>query len=238
MSGIYINYDESNNQVSAGSCQNYNIVRTWTAYDKCGNYAVGKQTITVADEVEPEIFRLYTLTNGNKLLAGIAEKVKTTWTRVKFPVAFDDPLLVFAQAVTVNGTEPITIRVKDVDEEGFFVKVQEQEQADGVACAIEHIAWMATEAGVNNDGTKLQAGLATGITNAQTTVNYAVPFDAAPVLLASGTTYNEADPFTIRYQSTSSINFKLYLDEEQWSKDPEKIHAAENLSWLAMNAAT
>ncbi|MBK8564660.1 MAG: cadherin-like domain-containing protein [Saprospiraceae bacterium] len=82
--GIYVTFDETTNQGSSGSCQNYQIVRTWSAYDKCGNYAVGKQTITVADVVEPEIFRGYTLSNGKKLLAGIHEKVRTSWTRVKF----------------------------------------------------------------------------------------------------------------------------------------------------------
>ncbi len=234
--GIYITFDETSNQGSAGSCQNYQITRTWTAYDKCGNYAVGTQKITVADEVEPEIFRVYTLGNGKKMLAGVAQKVKTGWTRVKFPIAFDNPPLVFAQSVTANGSEPITIRVKEVDEEGFFVKVQEQEQADGVH-AIEEIAWMATEVGVLTNESKLQIGLINSVTNAQSTVNYVNPFTAEPVLLATGMTHNEADPFSIRFPSQAINNFKLYLDEEQ-SSDAEKTHLAESVAWLAMNAGS
>jgi hypothetical protein len=234
--GIYISFDETSTQGSGGSCQNYQLVRTWTAYDKCGNYSTGVQRITVADEVEPEIFRVYTMSNGKKLLAGIAEKVKTTWTRVKFPIAFNDPPLVFAQATTANGAEPITIRVKDVDEEGFLARVQEQEQADGIH-AIEQISWMAVEAGVNQDAARLQVGLATGMTNAQATVNYATPYTSEPVLLAFGMTNNEADPFSIRFQSQAASNFRMFLDEEQ-SNDAEKTHAAEAVAWLAMNAGT
>ncbi len=234
--GIYMSFDENNNQGSPAACQNYHVIRTWTAYDLCGNSTVGTQTITVADEVEPELFRVYTLSNGKKLLAGIAEKVRTTWTRVKFPIAFDAPPLVFAQVITANGSEPITIRVKDVDEEGFFAKVQEQEQADGIH-VIEQIAWMAMEVGKTSDAAKLQSGLATGISSAPTTINYTNPYTAAPVLLAFATTHNEADPFTIRFQTQTINNFRLFLDEEQ-SLDAEKNHGAESVAWLALNAGS
>ncbi|MBK8564659.1 MAG: hypothetical protein IPN76_15325 [Saprospiraceae bacterium] len=154
----------------------------------------------------------------------------------QIPVAFDAPPLVFAQAVTANGVEPITVRVKDVDEEGFFAKVQEQEQADGVH-AIEQVAWMAMEAGANTDAAKLQAGMASGIASTQSTVNHTSPYSVAPVLLAFATTHNEADPFTIRFPAQATNNFRMLLDEEQ-SKDVEKIHAAESVAWLAMNAGS
>jgi Carbohydrate binding domain/SdrD B-like domain/Bacterial Ig domain len=234
--GIYVTFDETNNQTSTGSCQNYNIVRTWTAYDRCGNYAVGKQTITVADEIEPEIFRIYTLENGNKLLAGIAQKVKTGWTRVKFPIAFDAPPVVFAQVVSTNGSEPIAIRVKAVDEEGFFVKVQEQEQADGIH-AVEQVAWMATETGATADAAKLHIGIAAGITHATSTINYGLTYSTAPVFIAVPQSNNEADPFTVRFPMQGTSSAQVMLQEEQ-SKDAEMLHVGESLAWLSLNAGS
>ncbi len=232
--GIYVTFDETNNQTSTGSCQNYSVIRTWTAYDRCGNYAIGKQTITVADVIEPEIFRVYTLENGNKLLAGIAQKVSTGWTRVKFPIAFDAPPSVFAQVVSINGIEPIAIRVKDVDEEGFFVKVQEQEQADGIH-AVEQVAWMATPIGANDGAPKLHVGYATGITQTSSAINYGMTYSTAPVFIAVPQSNNEADPFTVRFPMQGVTSTQVMLQEEQ-SKDAEMLHAGESLAWLSMNA--
>jgi hypothetical protein len=231
--GIYVTFDETNNHSSAGSCQNYSIVRTWTAYDRCGNATTGTQTITVADEVEPEIFRLYTLDNGKRMIAGKTEKAKTTWTRVKFPISFVAPPAVFAQVVTANGSEPVVVRVRNIDEEGFFLRIQEQEQADGVH-AIEEVAWIATEVGSTNDAAKLQVGLAAGVSSSVSTINYSSAYTAPPVLLGFPQTNNESDPISVRFPIQGNNSFQVWLEEEQ-SLDMENTHAAESFAWMAMN---
>ena len=108
--------------------------------------AQAKQTITVQDVDAPEVFRVYTLKNGKKLVAGIAARGKTNWQRVKFPISFSATPIVFSQVVTNNSAEAVITRHRNIDLEGFDLRIQEEEAGDGVH-AFEQVAWMAMEPG-------------------------------------------------------------------------------------------
>ena len=77
--GIFIDFDEESNQIFAGACESYTITRTWTATDFCGNATVEKQVITVKDQTKPEIFQVYTLESGKRIIAGVAQRVTHDW---------------------------------------------------------------------------------------------------------------------------------------------------------------
>ena len=48
---------------------------SWIAEDFCGNEAIDSPLIHVKDVTAPDIYRIYTLPNGNKLVVGVMENV-------------------------------------------------------------------------------------------------------------------------------------------------------------------
>ncbi len=232
--GIFVTFDEVSTQVNAGSCDNYTIVRTWQATDKCGNSTSATQTITVEDTSPPELFRVYTLPNGKKLLAGIVQNGSTSWQRVKFPIGFSTTPLVFSQVVTKNGPEAVITRHRNIDYEGFELKLQEEEAANGVH-ALEQVAWMAIEAGTVSGTGDLQAGLLNNVNHSNKFLLYDPVFAAPPAFIASVQTYAEADPIQVRCSNSTAVSTQLKLEEEK-SQDGETNHANETLAYLAVTA--
>ncbi|MBI1223634.1 MAG: hypothetical protein GC192_00225 [Bacteroidetes bacterium] len=233
--GIYVSYDEVNNQGNSGSCQHYTIVRTWTATDICGNTGTASQTITVKDSDAPEIFRVYTLANGKQLLAGVSARSGTSWRHIKYPISFNSTPLVFTQVVSNNSPEAVVTRIKNVDSEGFDLKIQEEENGDGIH-ANEQVAWMAIEPG-SLAGENLHAGSISNVTQALKILNYPTAFDTAPKVIVAAQTNAEVDPIQVRLSNSTNTSTQLYLEEEQ-SKDVEVTHANEMVAYLATSANT
>lgn len=232
--GIYVNFNEVNNQGNPGACQDYTITRTWTATDLCGNSVSSTQKISVKDLSPPEIFRMYTLSNNKRLVAGVFKETKTSWSLVKFPIPFNVTPLVFATVTTANGSEPVVVRIKNVTLEGFDLRIQEEELGDNVH-AIERVSWMAIEPGATTGASLLEATSIASVSSTPYTLNYVSAYPAPPVLITCAQTFNEADPFTVRFNTQTATSAQLFLDEEQ-SKDAEKVHASERLAALSLVA--
>ena len=67
---ISIDKDEVSTQGLDGcALHSYTITRTWTATDICGNSTTDEQVISIEDAIAPDIFRIYTLPNGKKMVA-------------------------------------------------------------------------------------------------------------------------------------------------------------------------
>jgi len=138
---ISIDKDETNTQGIDGCAQyNYSITRNWTASDACGNEATDYQIIQVVDVTAPDIFRIYTLPNGK----GITESVYQEWKTVSFPIQFDQTPLVFTQVVTKEEDTPIAVNVRNISNNQFELKIQEEAANDNQHNR-EHIAWIAIE---------------------------------------------------------------------------------------------
>lgn len=231
--GIYISYEETSTLVN-NSCQNYTISRTWSATDRCGNTSYGTQTITVEDNIAPELFRVYTLPNGKKLVAGIAQRVTNDWKYLNFPIDFVTKPVVFSQVITNNEASAVTVRMRNASIGGVEIRLQEEQISNGQH-AYENIAWIAVEeGGVVGEG-NFQAELIENVTNNLKTWNYANPFTSTPAVIFSTQTYNDADPIGVRYSNLSPTSVKLFVEEEA-SLDAELIHGAENVGALAMEA--
>ena len=234
--GIYIDFDETSTEGNLGTCGNYTITRTWTTTDLCGNTGSQSQQITVIDNTKPEIFRVYTLPNGKKLVAGVAQSTSQRWKYVKFPIHFDNPPLVFVQVISDNDIAPVVVQTRYLSTTGFEMRLQEEEAADNVHGG-ESVAWMAIEPGTFDSGTKLAAGLLTGVNHNSQTLNYPLTFPANPVFIAGLQGATEYDPASIRTQSATGNSIQLSLQEEQ-SDDSETTHANENVAYLAFTAST
>ena len=231
--GIFINFEEHSNQPEVGACENYVITRTWTAYDVCGNYVEASQEITVADAGKPQLFRVYTLPNGKKLAAGVAENVTHRWKYVAFPTPFATTPLVFAQTTTATDNETVMTRLRNINNFGFEVRLQEQEASDGLH-GLESISWMAVEPGIFGGGYQLEAVLLDSIDHNLTSILFNQTIIGQPSFMAALQTQNDLDPANVRYQYLTPDSVEVFLQEEL-SKDIETVHGHEKLGYLAFS---
>ncbi len=231
--GIYMEFSEATTQHANGACESFDITRTWTATDLCGNKTIGKQVINVQDLTAPEIMRLYTLSNGKKMIAGNAALTSERWKYVSFPNTFGSVPVVFAQLSSEVEAQAAMVQMRNISTQGFELRLAEQEASNG-AHSPETVSWMAMEKGsAFSTSFALEAGLKTNVTNAPTALNYTLAFSNVPGLIATQQTTNEVDAATPRFQNLTSTGAQTFVHEEK-SKDGETIHVAESLAYLAV----
>lgn len=231
---ITITFDEASDQGNLGGCGSYTITRTWTTSDVCGNTASDSQVITVVDQAKPGLFRVYTLPNGKKLVAGTAERTSQLWKYVKFPVQFGTAPLLFAQVTSSNDSAAVVVQTRYITTAGFEVRLREEEAADQLHGG-ETVSWMAVEPG-NVDGSyKMAAQLLASVNHNYQTLSYPLSFPSSPVFLACVNGMAQADPAVVRTKLETATGLQLALQEEQ-SADAEVSHANEKLAWLALSS--
>ncbi|MCF8244803.1 MAG: hypothetical protein K9J37_09750 [Saprospiraceae bacterium] len=233
--GIYMEYSEETTAHAVGACETFDVTRTWTATDLCGNMTIGKQVITVQDLTAPEIQRLYTLSNGKKLVSGNAALTSERWKYVSFPITFASVPVVFTQLTTEVENQAATVQLRNVSKQGFELRLTEQEASNGKHLP-ETVSWTAMEKGTAfNTSFALEAGSIANATSSPTAINFALAFSNAPGLIAMQQTTNEVDAATPRFQNLSSSGAQVFIDEES-SKDGETIHGTESLAYLALKS--
>ena len=234
--GIFVDYVETSDEHNIGACETYTITRTWLATDLCGNTATGTQIITVVDQTKPEIFRLYTLDNGMRMIAGVAKRVTKDWKYIPFPVTFNETPMIFSTVVTDNELSAVTTRQRNPYSQGFELRLYEEEGNDGTHQP-EDVAWIAIEAGTNTGSMALEAGRWENINDAPGTVAFSDMFDNIPGLLASIQSTNDEDPVGVRLNTSGNGSAEIFLQEEQ-SADSETSHVFEHVGYLAFNAGS
>ncbi len=186
----------------------------------------------------------HVMENGSNLVAGKAD-VGTSWTTVSLPAIFNDAPIVVPQVITVNGGQPVDVRIRNICATSFQLKLQEEENGgDGSgnrAHAIETIGWVAIEAGTaSGDGTGLLEVANTG--NVVDHKNYQLNFGQSypndqRVFIAHEQTTNGGDPGTLRFKSNSfAINGITLFFQEEKSKDQETGHVKENVGFAVFGS--
>ncbi len=232
---VTLGLDEATNQGEADSCSIYSYTRfrTWTASDYCGNNVSEQQAISIEDQTAPDIYRVYTLPNGTKMVAGVMENVSHRWKTIGFPIQFASKPVVFAQIVTNNDSITVNARLRNVSTAQFQLRVQEEENEDDLH-AVESVAWIAVEEGVNIDNIPFEIGT-TLLSSSSASINFNQPYPS-PGFIGTPQTNNENNPITLRINSLNSTNANVFLQEED-SFDPEINHGFETVGYMAMDGA-
>ncbi|WP_187429341.1 M10 family metallopeptidase C-terminal domain-containing protein [Roseobacter fucihabitans] len=169
----------------------------------------------------------HALSGGRTIVAG------TTSVGVDFEsVAFGEALegaVVLAEVSSINENDAVTTRIRGVDNDGFEVKLQEEE-AQGPHVD-ETVSWIALESGAS-------AGLDVVRTPDQLdhradTFEFTTSFDAAPVLLGDMQSTDGNDTATLRMTALSNTDVSLFVQEEG-SADAETGHTNETAGIVAM----
>ncbi len=225
-------YEENSTQNNTTCGQyDYLITRTWIATDQCGNSTNHVQTISVVDETTPDIFRIHTLPNGKKMVAGVIEFTSEHWKTVYLPINFAENPIVFTQLLTNNEATAATVRLRNVTENQFEIRLQEAATDDGIHLK-ESVAWMAMETGEQTANYHWQADTIP-LTHSWTTIPFTQRFDNIPLLFANMQTTRDADAATVRNTSVNWTNGRLRLQEEN-SEGINTAHASETVAYLAI----
>ncbi|MBM2578100.1 hypothetical protein JQC91_17470 [Jannaschia sp. Os4] len=170
----------------------------------------------------------HTLSTGQTVVAGRAE-VGTDVSTQAFGTALEDAV-VLSEVASSEDAGAVALRTRDVTRDGFSLRLQEEEAADGVH-ADEAVDWIAVEAGGG-------AGLAAGrtgdvLTHRRDTFAFGDGFEAPPVLLADLQTTDGGDTAALRYDALTPAGVDLFVQEER-SRDAEIGHTTEVAGWLAL----
>lgn len=158
----------------------------------------------------------------------------TVWHTVNLNNSYTDPVVVMGPP-SYNGTNPTTVRVRNVTATSFEFQLDEWEYLDGTH-GDETVAYLVVEAGSHTmlDGRRLDAG-STELTNAFSTISFNGAFDTAPVVFSQIGTINEAQAATTRQRNVGTASFEAQIEEEEGSGN---VHAAETVYWVAFETGT
>jgi PKD repeat protein len=152
-----------------------------------------------------------------------------TWSRVVFSKSFNQPIVV-AGPPTTNDSEPVLVRIRNIDQEGFDIRLQEWDYQDG-SHAQETFSYIVLEKGIYtlDNGSKIEAGSFTG-TSKFGKVTLQQAYNLTPVILTQVQTENEADAVTGRLRKISQSSFDYMLQEQETTNTS---HTNETVGYIA-----
>ncbi|MEM0942304.1 MAG: cellulase family glycosylhydrolase [Pseudomonadota bacterium] len=159
---------------------------------------------------------------------------RDSWIRVDFASEIENAAVIMGPA-TANGEQPLTIRVRSVDETGFEVQIEEWAYIDG-GHGTESISWLAVSEGTHTlaDGRHLHAGTTTA-DHTRATQTFDTALGDGPVVLAQVTSDNGDDPVATRLSDVDSRGFDFRLQEEEAA---DGVTATESLAWVAVETGS
>jgi hypothetical protein len=169
--------------------------------------------------------------NSMKIEVGEVQ-INHLWKRVAFSKPFADPIIV-AKPLSYNGDDPAVVRIRNVDNTGFEIRVQEWEYLDGTHDYPENVGYVVMDRGIYTvkDGSMLQAGsFETNGTNSFVSVSLDQSFQAIPVILSAVTSFNEGDAVGIRIRNVSKTGFEFCMQEQELNS---QVHSVETIHFIA-----
>lgn len=153
------------------------------------------------------------------------------WQRIEFSKYFLDPVVV-AKSLSYNGTNAAILRIQNVDNTGFDIRIQEWDYLDGHHI-FDTVGYLIMERGsyTLEDGTRVEAGsFTTNNTSSFKTVNFKNSFNQIPVVIAAVVSYNEIDAVFCRTVTNGTNGFAFCLQEQELNPI---IHATEEVAYIA-----
>lgn len=154
------------------------------------------------------------------------------WKQVSLSKAYQDPVVV-AKPMSSNEADPAVIRIRNVTQDSFEIRIQEWDYLDG-SHVQESVSYLVMEQGHFSlpDGTQVEAG--TFQTDSSASVDFQLGFAATPVVTAAITSDNDPAAVTGRLSNTDPSGFSYELQEEA----ADQSHAQESVTYIAWEPGT
>ncbi|MCJ7602745.1 MAG: cadherin-like domain-containing protein, partial [Desulfobulbaceae bacterium] len=177
----------------------------------------------------------YSLPDGTKVEAGqLSAKEVSSFAQIKFKRQFNVVPVVTASVVSMNETEAVTGRMKDISLTGFGLKLQEQE-ANALLHAeetVSFIAWEPSSGTINGLSFEVNR-TADSVNHKSVNVDLTAGFTETPVILADMQTTDGGDTSLARIDNCLPDSCSLWIEEEQ-SRDSEVDHTSEVVGYMAI----
>lgn len=159
--------------------------------------------------------------------------VNHDWTTVELGATYQHPIVVVSDPA-FRGSQPATVRLRNVESESFQLKLQEPSYLNG-RHVYETLSYVVMEMGDWElaDGTRISAGH-TDIDRLASEGFETVPlngFESTPTVLTQALTSNENDWMTVRVRQQDRDGFQLALQQEERLN---QSHHAEHVGWIAI----
>ena len=158
-------------------------------------------------------------------------EVDGQWKTVSFDQPFDAPVVI-ANGLSYSGQDPAVIRIRNVTQNGFEVRVQEWDYLDGNHPS-EKVNYVVVESGTYElpGGTRVEAGRFTAnAVSSFAAVPFKQSFGTVPVVMTTITTANEGDTVTMRLRNISTTKFDYRMQEQEMNS---KQHVSEEAGYIA-----
>lgn len=161
------------------------------------------------------------------------------WETIELDQSYSNPVVI-ASDPTYNGSDPATVRIKNVENDSFELRLQEPKNENGKHPFEEDVSYVVIEEGDWKlaDDTRLSVGnYNSGKLTSQgfETVDL-TGFNNKPTVLSQVQTYNGGDWVTTRTKNQTASDFKLAMQEEEARNGGG--HYEENIGWLAIEQTT
>ena len=203
-----------------------------------GTRAVYTESVAQLGTLENDVSRVQvTFTVDDQQNIGESEtiQVDNQWTTVTLKQSYNDPVVI-AGTPSFEGTDPSTVRIRNVTSNSFEIQIDEWDYLNPVHSP-EVVSYMVLEAGQYTlaDGTSIVAGNQTGQNQNWQTYNLGSAFNGlgTPVVLTSVVTDADPTAVTTRVRVNSESQFEVRLQEED---SADGIHGAETVSFFAVQA--
>ncbi len=152
--------------------------------------------------------------------------------RVTFERTFTDPIVV-VKGMSYRGGQPGVLRIDGVDEDGFWIRVQEWEYLDQWHKS-EQVSYLAMERGRYQlpNGFFVEAGsVETGATSAFEYAPFIEELTEVPVVLAAVTTDNDAHAVNARLREIATHGFYVGMCEQEANKQRHGLERIDYIAW-------
>lgn len=155
--------------------------------------------------------------------------VGSNWVRVPLSQTYQNPIVV-AGSPGFNNAEPCVVRLRNVTQTGFDIKLAEWNYQNGVHTK-ENITYLVMEKGRTTlpDGSSVEAGTFLGSTNSGT-IKFSKAFVATPVIMTTVASDREADTISGRIKSVGRASFSYSFREQEKNRN---IHVRETVNFIA-----
>jgi hypothetical protein len=178
----------------------------------------------------------YTLADETKVEAGRFESNKTKgFEPVSFSQSFQEIPVVVTSMLTINESDAVTGRIRNIDTQGFNFRLQEQER-NTKKHATETIGYIAWEPSVGTiDSLTFEINKTSdSVKHNFYTIQFEQNFMNAPMFIADMQTGDGMNTANVRWQNKDAYAVEVQIDEEQ-SKNNEIKHGTEVVGYMVFS---
>ena len=171
-------------------------------------------------------------------------QVDHRWKTINLTKSFANPVVIVSDPTYV-GNQPVYVRIRNVTNNSFSVRLQEPLVQD-VFHLVETLSYIVGEEGTHT----LDSSTGKIIQFGKVNTNKMVPFQpgsyevialsgftTTPVVLTSSMTFNGGDPIVTRVHGVKKNRFFVAMQEEE-IRNIQTIHLTETIGWLAVTPGT